>query len=115
GGATSQFFPTLVENTSFREAPADPDYILDRDMANRAIDWLDRQNNAAPDKPFFLYYAPGTAHSPHQAPADWLDRFAGQFDDGWDKVRERTFARQKEMGIIPPDAELTPRPAEIKA
>ncbi|MGE4430399.1 MAG: arylsulfatase [Sphingobium sp.] len=112
----NQFEPALVENTSFVEPPHDdPDYILDHDLANRAIGWIQQQKALAPDKPFFMYYAPGTAHTPHHAPKEWLEKFRGKFDMGWDIEREQTFARQKKMGIIPADAELTPRPDGLPA
>lgn len=112
----NQFEPPLVENTSFIEPPHDdPDYILDRDMADRAIGWIQRQKALAPDKPFFVYYAPGTAHTPHSAPTEWLEKFRGKFDMGWDVAREQTFARQKKMGVIPANAELTPRPDGLPA
>lgn len=115
-GATNQFAPTLVENRNWKEAPQDdPGYILDKDLANHAISWLQMQHSAHPQAPFLLYYAPGTAHSPHQAPKDWIERFKGKFDQGWDKMREESFARQKREGIIPANAVLTPRPAQFPA
>ncbi len=113
---TSQFAPVIVENTTPLDPPRDdPDYHLDADMANKAIGWIDQQRALAPEKPFFVYYAPGTAHTPHHAPADWLLRFRGAFDQGWDHAREETFRRQKALGIIPADAKLTPRPAQLPA
>ncbi|MGE0384915.1 MAG: arylsulfatase [Gammaproteobacteria bacterium] len=116
GGATNQFYPALIENTVPRQPPADdPSYILDRDLADRAIAWLRQQAVSASGRPFLLYMAPASAHSPHQAPADWIARFKGRFDQGWDKVREETFARQRRMGIIPAHARLTPRPEGIPA
>jgi arylsulfatase A-like enzyme len=116
GADTSQWTPALVENTTPIEPPhGDPDYILDRDLANHAIGWLDRQRSLAPGKPFFMYYAPGTAHTPHHAPDQWLKRFRGKFDQGWDAIREETFRRQKMMGVIPANAELTPRPQGLPA
>ena len=112
----NQYAPPLVENTTQIAPPQnDPDYIFDRDMADHAIAWLEKQRALAPDKPFFTYYAPGTAHTPHHAPKEWLAKFRGQFDQGWDKVREETFARQKALGVIPADAELTPRPDGLPA
>ena len=115
-GDTSQWAPSLVENTVFVEPPADdPAYIFDEDMANRAINWLGRQHEITPDKPFFMYYAPGTAHTPHHVPKEWLEKFRGKFDAGWDRLRQETFERQKKMGIIPGDAELTPRPDFLPA
>ena len=116
GGDTSQFTPAIFDGTRPVEPPVDDeDYHLDADMADRAILYIREQNALAPDKPFFVYYAPGTAHAPHHAPKPWIQKFKGQFDQGWDKVREETFARQKKMGIIPKDAVLTPRPDQIRA
>jgi arylsulfatase A-like enzyme len=93
----------------------DPNYILIRDLSNRAIDWIRIQHASAPGKPFLLYFAPGNSHAPHHATKDCIARFKGQFDQGWDKVREETLARQKKLGIVPPDTVLTPRPEEIPA
>ncbi len=102
GGDTSQWSPAIVENTRPVEPPHDdPTYNFDRDMADRAINWIRMQKAVAPGKPFFAYYATGTAHAPHHAPKDWIAKFKGQFDHGWDRQRELTFARQKELGIIP--------------
>lgn len=116
GGDTSQFTPAIFEGTKPVEPPVDDEnYHLDEDMANRAIDYIRQQNALAPEKPFFAYYAPGTSHAPHHAPKAWIDKFKGQFDHGWDKQREMTFKKQKEMGIIPADAKLTPRPESLKA
>jgi arylsulfatase A-like enzyme len=112
-GASDQFAPVLVENTLPLDAPSGPDYILDKDLTDRAVDWLARQQAAAPDKPFLLYFAPGTAHEPHQAPKEWMEQFRGRFDMGWDRLREDIFARQKSEGIIPADAVLTPRPDAV--
>ena len=95
--------------------PTTPDYILDRDLADRAIGWIREQRALAPQKPFFAYYTTGTAHAPHHAPEEWIARFKGQFDQGWDKVREETLARQKTIGVVPPGTKLTPRPKEIPA
>ncbi|MGE4430433.1 MAG: arylsulfatase [Sphingobium sp.] len=111
GGDTDQFAPALFENTRPIAPPADdPTYILDKDLSERASLWIQQQHDQAPDKPFFLYLAPGTAHSPHSAPPEWLAKFRGKFDQGWDVVREQIFANQKKAGIIPADAKLTPRP-----
>jgi arylsulfatase A-like enzyme len=110
GGDTSQYAPALVENTRPIEPPHDdPNYNFDRDMATKAISWLRMQHAVAPDKPFFAYYAPGTAHAPHHAPKDWIAKFKGKFDHGWDKQRELTFAKQKELGAIPANTGLTAR------
>lgn len=112
----SMWNPGVVENTRPVDAPVDdPDYHFDKDMADKAIAWIKAQHAVAPDKPFFMYYAPGTAHTPHHAPREWLDRFRGKFDKGWDVIREETFERQKALGVIPHDAELTPRPDSLPA
>ena len=84
-------------------------------MTNRAIAWIRQQKALMPDKPFFAYYAPGATHAPHHVPIEWSGRYKGKFDQGWDALREETFARQKELGVIPPEAELTERPDEIPA
>lgn len=113
---TSMWAPSLVENTLPVEPPHDdPGYHFEKDIADRAIAWIQRQNAVAPDKPFFIYYAPGTAHTPHHAPKEWLERFRGRFDMGWDQVREESFERQKRLGVIPHDARLSPRPAALPA
>jgi arylsulfatase A-like enzyme len=116
GGDTDQWHPAIFEGTKPIEPPADAkDYHFDADMADQAIAWIRQQQALAPDKPFLAYYAPGLTHAPHHAPKDWIAKFKGQFDQGWDKVREETFARQKEMGVIPANAELTARPEQIPA
>lgn len=116
GGATNQFAPALYENRNWKEAPQDdPNYILDRDLADHAIKWMNTQRSVNGNAPFLIYYAPGSAHSPHQAPPEWIARFKGKFDQGWDKAREMSFARQKAAGIIPVNAVLTPRPDAIPA
>lgn len=113
-GHTNQFAPALVENDNAIEPPKQADYILDRDLADHAIDWLRVQRAQGGGKPFFLYYAPGTAHTPLHAPADWLVRFRGKFDAGWDVYREQAFARQKALGIVPKDATLAAPPPGVK-
>ena len=116
GGATSQWNPSLFENRIPVERPAsDPTYILDRDLADHAIDWLRNMNAAAPHKPVMLYYAPGTSHSPHHAPADWIAKFKGRYDQGWDRMREETLARQIKLGVVPPGTKLSARPEGIPA
>jgi arylsulfatase len=116
GGDTSQWAPAIIENTKPIEPPhGDPNYNFDRDMADKAIQWIRMQKAVAPGKPFFAYYAPGTAHAPHHAPREWIAKFKGQFDQGWDTQREMTFARQKEMGIIPANTKLTERSPGIDA
>jgi len=116
GGDTNQWSPALFEGTKPIEPPHDdPDYHLDEDMADRAIERIRLLNSMAPDKPWLVYYAPGTAHAPHHAPKDWIARFEGQFDQGWDKVREETLARQKKLDVVPANTKLTSRPKEIAA
>ena len=90
-------------------------YHFTEDMTNKAIGWMRQQKALMPDKPFFMYFAPGATHAPHHVPKEWIDKYKGKFDQGWDKLREETFARQKELGVIPADAELTKRPDEIPA
>jgi arylsulfatase len=117
GGATSQWHPRLYRNTVAVEPPATPQqgYHLTTDLANEAVHWLHQHDATASDKPFFLYFATGAAHSPHHVPKEWIAKYKGKFDQGWDKLREETFARQKKLGIIPADAENTPRPAALPA
>ena len=95
--------------------PRRRDTTCTEDLADRAIAWVRQQKALTPDKPFFAYFAPGATHAPHHVPLEWADKYQGAFDDGWDKLRERTFARQKELGVIPQDAELTRRHPEIPA
>src|SRR5205814_3971809 len=115
-GDTDQWHPAIFEGTKPIETPAhDPNYHFDADMTDHAIAWIHEQHSLAPDKPFLAYYTPGTSHAPHHAPKEWIAKFKGQFDQGWDQLREETYARQKQMGIIPADAKLTPRPQEIPA
>lgn len=113
GADSSMVEPNLVENTAPVTAPDDPAYHLERDLADHAIRWIDGQHAAAPDKPFLLYYATGTAHAPNQPPADWLARFRGKFDAGWDAMRKETVERQKRLGVIPPDTDDAPRPETL--
>ncbi len=115
GGDTSQWNPALYEGTKPIEPPHDKDYFFDKDMADRCIHWIRMQNAMAPNKPFLAYYAPGTAHAPHHAPKEWIAKFKGKFDQGWDKQREETFARQKAMGLVPANANLTERSPGIPA
>ena len=115
GGETNQYAPALYQDT----VPVEPDrtpeegYHFTEDMTDHAIDWIRQQKALMADKPFFVYFAPGATHAPHHVPKEWADRYKGKFDHGWDKVREETFDRQKKLGVIPEDAELTERPAEI--
>jgi len=116
GGETNQFAPAMFEGTVPVEPErGDPTSILDRDLGPRAIRWIRNQRATAPGKPFFVYYATGTAHAPHQAPKEWIAKFKGQFDQGWDKLREETFERQKKLGIIPANTQLSPKAPNIPA
>ncbi len=108
-GETSQYEPRLFENLNPIEPPDDPTYHLSADMADKALTWLHRHRSYAPDKPFLMYWAPGAAHGPHHIFKEWADKYKGKFDDGWDAYRERVFKRQKEIGWIPQDTQLTPR------
>ena len=112
-GEASQYEPTLTRNTTAVTEEKPKGYHLSEDIAQDAIRWLREQKAYAPDKPFFMYWAPGAAHGPHQVMKPWADKYKGKFDDGWDKYRERTFARAKTLGWIPQDAQLTPRPATM--
>jgi arylsulfatase A-like enzyme len=117
GGENNQWDPALYDGTTPVEPPATPEegYHLTEDLADRAVSWIRQQKALMPDKPFFVYFAPGATHAPHHVPKEWADKYAGQFEDGWDLQRERTLARQKELGVIPADTELTARHAEIPA
>ena len=116
GGDSDQWHPALYENNvPIEPYLGKPDYILDRDLADHAISWLEMQHALAPKKPWFLYYATGTAHAPHHAPKEWIDRYKGQFDQGWDRVREETLARQIKLGVVPATTKLTKRPDQIPA
>jgi arylsulfatase A-like enzyme len=113
GGETNQFAPVLHDGTAAVNLPDDPNYHFTTDMTNQAITWVRSQQALTPDKPFFVYFATGATHAPHQVPADWVDRYKGQFDDGWDVYREKTLARQIELGVVPPDTKLASKPADI--
>jgi arylsulfatase A-like enzyme len=117
GGETDQFYPALVRNTVPVTVPASPDqgYHLTKDLADDCIAWMRTQKAIAPDRPFFVHFAPGAAHGPHQPPLDWRGRNAGRFDMGWDRYREGVLARQLEMAVVAPGTQLTSRPAEIPA
>ncbi len=119
GGDADQYTPPIVENTT-RLIPPETNadgtpYHFNTDLADHAINYIQTTKALAADKPFFVYFAPGATHAPHQVPQEWIDKFHGKFDMGWDQYREDTFARQKELGVIPPDAQLTPRPNSLEA
>jgi arylsulfatase len=117
GGENNQWYPALYEQTTPVEPWGTPEdgYHLMEDLADRAILWMRQQKSMAPDKPFFLYFAPGATHAPHHVPPEWIAKYRGRFDQGWDVIREETLARQKDLGVIPPECELTARPDEISA
>jgi arylsulfatase len=114
-GDTSQFEPVLFENRNRVPRSADPNYHLSTDIADHAISWMQRTKAIDPARPFFLYVAPGATHTPHMAPKEWLDKYKGQFDSGWDRYREMTFERQKKLGVVPQNTKLTPRPESLPA
>jgi arylsulfatase A-like enzyme len=117
GGEAHQYYPAIYEGTIPVEPETTPEegYHFMADMTDKAIKWVRQQKALMPDKPFFAYFAPGATHAPHHVTPEWSDKYKGAFDDGWDAVRERTFAKQKELGVIPADSELTPRHKEIPA
>jgi arylsulfatase A-like enzyme len=116
-GETNQWYPALHEDVTAVEPWGTPEegYHFMADMTDRAIAWVRQQKALTPHKPFFVYFAPGATHAPHHVPKEWADKYKGQFDDGWDTTREETFKRQKKLGVIPKDAELTARHDQIPA
>jgi arylsulfatase len=117
GGEANQYYPGLYEGTTAVEPPKSPEdgYTLNEDLANRAITWVRQQKALMPDKPFFVYYAPGATHAPHHVPKEWSDKYKGKFDEGWDVLRDKNIAGAKKLGVVPEDAELTQRHDEIPA
>ena len=114
GGVANNWRPALYDGTTPIEPYiGNPDYNIDYDIADKAIDWITMQHTVAPDKPFFAYIATGAIHAPQHARPEWIAKYDGKFDMGWDKMREEIFARQKELGVIPADTKLTPRPEEL--
>jgi arylsulfatase A-like enzyme len=113
----NQYYPRLYRNTTPVEPPRDvkQGYSFTTDMTNDAIAWLHRHDAVAPSKPFFLYFATAGTHTPHQVPKQWIDKFKGKFDEGWDKLRDENFEREKQLGVIPKDAKLNPRPEGLAA
>lgn len=114
GGEANQWAPYLHDGVARVELPNDPNYILNTDMANQAVAWIKFQKAMTPDKPLFVYYAPGAVHAPHHVPQEWIAKWKGKFDGGWDKLREETLARQLKMGIVPPGTKLAPKPKAIQ-
>ena len=117
GAETNQWYPAIYEGTTPVEPEKTPEqgYHFSEDLTNKAIKWTRQQKALMPDKPFFMYFAPGACHAPHHVPKEWADKYKGKFDQGWDTLREEIFARQKQLGVIPANAELTKRPAELPA
>ena len=114
GGETNQWAPLVYDGVTLVDIPEDPNYHFTTDMTNQAISWVRYQKALAPDKPFFIYYAPGATHAPHHVPKKWIEKYKGKFDQGWDKMREWTLERQKKLGIIPENTKLAPKPKDIK-
>ncbi len=114
GGEANQWAPYLHDGVAQVEIPNDPNYILNTDMANQAVAWLKFQKAMTPEKPLFIYYAPGAVHAPHHVPKEWIAKWKGKFDGGWDKLREETLARQIKLGVVPAGTKLAPRPEAIK-
>jgi len=114
GGETNQWAPLIYDGITIVETPEDPEYHFTTDMTNQAISWVNFQQALSPDKPFFMYFAPGATHAPHHVPKSWADKYKGKFDQGWDKLRELTLARQKKMGVVPQSTTLAPKPKDIK-
>jgi len=114
GGETNQWAPYIYDGVAQVELPNDPNYHFLTDMTDKAVAWIKYQKALTPDKPSFIYFAPGATHAPHHVPKEWIARWKGRFDQGWDKLREETLARQVQMGIVPGGTKLAPKPAAIK-
>jgi arylsulfatase A-like enzyme len=114
GGETNQYAPLVYDGTAQVELPEDPNYHFTTDMTNQALSWMKFQKALSPDKPFYMYFAPGAAHAPHHVPAAWRDKYKGKFDQGWDKLREETLARQIALGVVPAGTKLAPKHKDIK-
>jgi len=114
GGETNQWAPTIYDGLTRVEHRPDPNYHFMTDMADQAIAWVRQQQGLTPDRPFFMYFAPGSTHAPHHVPESFIKKYEGRFDGGWDRYREETLARQKTLGVVPPETTLSPKPAAIK-
>jgi arylsulfatase len=114
GGETNQWAPYLYDGVTPVELADDPGYHFMTDMTDKAVAWIQYQKALTPEKPFFVYFAPGATHAPHHVPAEWIAKWKGKFDQGWDKIREETLARQIQMGVVPPGTKLAPKPPAIK-
>jgi len=114
GGETDQWYPLIYDGVTRVTPPKMENYHFTTDMTNQAIGWVKAQQSMTPDKPFFMYFATGAVHAPHHVPKEWIEKYKGKFDAGWDDAREKTVARQKERGLIPANTELPPKPEDIK-
>ena len=115
GGETDQWSPLIFDGVRRINPPRTEGYHFTQDMTDQAINWVKAQQSMTPDKPFFVYFATGAVHAPHHVPSEWIEKFHGQFDEGWDAIRQASYERQKQAGIIPANTQLPPRPADIKA
>ena len=114
GGETNQWAPYLYHGMNPVEIPKDPNYNFMTDMTDKAIAWMQFQKALTPDRPFYMYFAPGATHAPHHVPKEWIAKYKGKFDEGWDVLREQTLARQIKLGVVPPGTKLAPKPEAIK-
>jgi len=114
GGETNQWAPFLYDGVAPVELPKDPNYHFMADMTDKAVAWIKYQKALTPDRPSFIYFAPGATHAPHHVPKEWIAKWRGKFDQGWDKLREETLARQIKLGIVPPGTKLAPKPPAIR-
>jgi arylsulfatase A-like enzyme len=114
GGETNQWAPLIYDGMNQVAPSHDPKYNFMTDMTDQAIDWMQYQKSLTPDKPFFIYFAPGATHAPHHVSKEWIAKYKGKFDQGWDALREETLARQKRLGVVPADTKLAPKPEAIK-
>jgi arylsulfatase len=114
GGETNQWAPLIYDGMTPVEASKDPNYNFMTDMTDKAIAWMGYQKSLTPDKPFYMYFAPGATHAPHHVPKDWIAKYKGKFDQGWDKMREETLGRQIKLGVVPARTKLAPKPEAIK-
>jgi len=114
GGETDQWAPTVWDGMNKIQIDEKPGYHFMTDMTNQAIAWMQSEKSLTPDKPFFIYFAPGATHAPHHVPKEWIAKYKGQFSQGWDKLREQTLERQKKLGVVPADTKLAPKPEAIK-
>jgi arylsulfatase A-like enzyme len=114
GGETNQWAPLIFDGVTQVEHPHTPGYNFMTDMTDNAVAWMRFQHTMTPDKPFFIYFAPGALHAPHHTPKEWREKYAGKFDEGWDKYREETLARQKQLGVVPQSTQLAPWPSSVQ-